>query len=101
METKFSRLAASLGLVVGLTVVTTLAARGTRKPFTLDGPDSHRQGPADAKVAIVEFSDFQCPSCRAAEPPLKRILSLYDGKVHFLFKHYPLVNIHPWAMSSA
>ncbi len=48
------------------------------------------KGTADAKVAIVEYSDFQCPFCARAYPTVKQVLKDYDGKVKFYYKHFPL-----------
>jgi protein-disulfide isomerase len=78
-----------------------IVARGAVKPFSPDAPDFRRLGPSDAKVHIVEFSDFQCPACRMAEPPLRNILAAYEGKVRLTFKHFPLERPHPWARPAA
>jgi thiol-disulfide isomerase/thioredoxin len=43
-----------------------------------------------APVTIVEFSDFQCPHCAAANPELHRIVKEHEGRVKLVFKHYPL-----------
>lgn len=51
---------------------------------------AHTKGEATASVKIVEFGDFQCPSCAAAEPILKKILSDYPSKIYFVFRNYPL-----------
>ncbi|UPT73292.1 MAG: DsbA family protein [Elusimicrobiota bacterium] len=59
------------------------------------------QGPADAKVTIVEFSDFECPACRVAEPPMRSLLKLYEGKVRLVFKHFPLERMHRYARPGA
>jgi protein-disulfide isomerase len=59
------------------------------------------KGPADAKVTIVEWSDFQCPFCsRAYNTVENQVLKEYGDKVKFYFKHYPLP-FHPWAEPSA
>jgi len=62
------------------------------------------EGPAagrpDAPVIILEFSDFECPYCRAAQPILKRIMERWPGKVRHLFKHFPLEQ-HAHAMQAA
>lgn len=52
--------------------------------------DSHSQGPADAKVTIVEFGDFQCPSCAQSFPVLKQIVESYNQKIRFVFRNFPL-----------
>ncbi len=48
------------------------------------------RGPANAKITIVEFSDFQCPFCAAAVPQVKAILEKYPKNVRLIFKQYPL-----------
>ena len=48
------------------------------------------RGPAKAPVTIVEFSDFQCPYCRRAEPTVKKILDEYGDKVRFVYREFPL-----------
>lgn len=57
-------------------------------------------GPADAKVTIVEFSDFQCPYCDAVQDTLKGLRTKYDGKVRWVFKNMPL-EFHPYAEPAA
>ena len=52
--------------------------------------DSYAAGSPKAKVAIVEFGDFQCPACASAHPVVKRILEDYEGKVYFQFRNFPL-----------
>jgi protein-disulfide isomerase len=64
--------------------------------------DQPSRGPADAKVTIVEYSDFQCPYCgRAWELVEKEVLPKYADKVRFVFKQMPLNQIHPWAEGAA
>jgi protein-disulfide isomerase len=57
------------------------------------------KGPANARVTVVEFSDFQCPTCRALHQTLRAIVPLYPN-VKFVFKDFPLAQIHPWAMTA-
>jgi len=52
--------------------------------------DAPSFGPADSKVTIVEFSDFQCPFCSKAAAAVKEIKSKYGTKVHFVFRQFPL-----------
>ena len=100
MRDKFSRRLASYALVLALAVVSALAAGRARKPFSPAAPAFRQRGPADAPLQMVEFSDFQCPACRAAEPPLRSIFSVYAGKLHFIFKDFPL-RMHEWAKPAA
>jgi protein-disulfide isomerase len=62
--------------------------------------DSPAVGPADAKVTVVEFSDFECPHCRTLSQTLKTLVPKYP-QVRFVFKNFPLTQIHPWAMTAA
>lgn len=77
-----------------------LGLRGFAKPYVPDAPDYRQKGPADAPVVIVEFSDFQCAACRHAVEPLKRIQSMFPGKIRVVFKHYPW-DFHRWAIPAA
>lgn len=51
-------------------------------------------GPEDAPVTIVEFSDYECPFCARAEPIISEVLKRYEGKVRFVYRHFPLDSIH-------
>jgi protein-disulfide isomerase len=57
-------------------------------------------GPADAKVTLIEFGDLECPSCRQLDLVLRDLLTKHP-EVRLVFKHFPLTNIHPWAMTAA
>ncbi len=52
--------------------------------------DSYAIGSPSAKVAIVEFGDYQCPACGSAYPIIKRITDDYKGKIYFQFRNFPL-----------
>ena len=68
----------------------------------IDLEDRPARGPADAKVTIVEYSDFQCPFCSRGYQILEdQVMAEYEGKVRLYFKHLPLKSIHPWAESAA
>lgn len=61
-------------------------------------------GNKDAKVTIVEFSDFQCPFCKSYfDDTHKQINDTYvkTGKVNFAYRHFPLTSIHPNAQKAA
>jgi protein-disulfide isomerase len=61
---------------------------------------SPSMGPEDAKITLIEFADFECPSCRALDLVLRDLLPRHP-EVRLVFKHYPLTDIHPWAMTAA
>lgn len=64
------------------------------------GPEVPSFGPADAKVTIVEFSDFQCPFCSRAATATKQIKEKYGEKVRVVFRQFPL-NFHDKAHVAA
>jgi protein-disulfide isomerase len=57
-------------------------------------------GPEEAKVTLFEFADFERPSCRQLDLILRELLPAHP-EVRLVFKHYPLTDIHPWAMTAA
>lgn len=61
----------------------------------------HAKGPEDAVVKVIEFSDYECPFCRRAEPVVEQMLKEYAGKVRFEYRHFPLESIHPNARPAA
>lgn len=63
------------------------------------GAGRHVQG--DGPYTIVEFSDLQCPACRAVQEPLKQLLAANTGKVKFVYRHFPLTSIHKNALNAA
>jgi protein-disulfide isomerase len=63
--------------------------------------DSPQRGPSDAWVTVVEFSDFECPFCRAEQPALTDVEAIYGGDLRVVFKYFPLTNIHPHAEAAA
>lgn len=58
------------------------------------------RGPNDAKITIVEFSDFQCPYCSKAEDSISQVMERYAGKVRIVFRHFPL-SFHQQAPKAA
>jgi len=54
-----------------------------------------------AQFTIVEFSDFQCPACAATEPALSALVEQYPDKVRLVYRHFPLISIHPNATLAA
>ncbi len=59
-------------------------------------------GPPNAPVTIVEYADLQCPQCsRMHEFLEKELLAKYGAKVRVIYKEFPLVNVHDWALTGA
>ena len=52
------------------------------------------KGSPDAKVTIIEYSDFQCPACASAYPIMKKAVQEFGDKIRFAYRHFPLVQIH-------
>lgn len=61
----------------------------------------HVFGNTSGKVLLVEYGDFQCPSCKALYPNLKPLLDYYKNSLSFVFRNYPLTTIHPNALAAA
>ncbi|MEK6560309.1 MAG: thioredoxin domain-containing protein [Nitrospirota bacterium] len=59
------------------------------------------KGAPQAKVRIVEYSDFQCPACQQAQGALKQIVEEYGETVQIIFNDFPLVTNHPNALPAA
>lgn len=61
----------------------------------------HVQGNADSKVVLIEYGDFQCPGCASAAPVIKGLVEKYKDNIAFVFRNYPLYQMHPNAFSSS
>ena len=91
----------ALLVVLGCALALGLSAQGIAKPAEPSAPDFRMKGPAQARAVIVEYSDFQCPACRVAEPAIEQILALYGADTRFVFKHFPLEGMHHYARAAA
>ena len=65
------------------------------------GDADHVLGPADAPVTLVEYGDYQCPHCYRAHPIVAAVRKKLGAKLRFVFRNFPLVEIHPNAMHAA
>lgn len=65
--------------------------------------DDHILGNPEAPVKIVEYSDLECPFCKSYHPTLKQVMNEYgkDGRVAWVYRHFPLDSIHPKARQEA
>lgn len=71
---------------------TTAATMFVGKP--IDGGD-YVEGNTKSKVLVVEYSDPECPFCVALYPTMKQLRNEYKDKVAFVYRHFPLTQIHP------
>jgi protein-disulfide isomerase len=71
------------------------------KVYNIPIANSPVRGPQNAKVTIVEFSDFQCPFCAQAKPLVDEVLKKYPNDVNFVYKQFPLTTIHPFALGAS
>ncbi len=70
-------------------------------PVPLASEDDWVMGDVNAEIQIINYSDFQCPYCSIAAPELERFQADYADRVNLVFRHFPLISIHPKAMPAA
>jgi protein-disulfide isomerase len=68
---------------------------------TVDPRIDHIAGAADAEVVVIEYGDFECPYCGAAYPELKRLQHAMGKRLALVFRHFPLMQLHPLAWAAA
>jgi protein-disulfide isomerase len=61
----------------------------------------HIQGDEQAPITLVEYGDYQCPHCRHAYPIVQRVQKFFGKKLRFVYRNFPLNEIHPNAESAA
>jgi protein-disulfide isomerase len=75
-----------------------------RTDFHLTLPVSsvdHTLGPDHAPVTLVEYGDFECPNCKQAAPAVKLLLERFTARVRFVWRNFPLEDVHPHALLAA
>jgi protein-disulfide isomerase len=65
------------------------------------GSSDHIEGDAKAACTLVEYGDYQCPHCGRAYPIVKRVQEHFGARLRFVFRNFPLNEIHPEAESAA
>lgn len=92
-----------IGWLFGRSGQSTVSTDATANRTVAEANITHVKGdPATAPVVVVEFSDFQCPACRAAQPLIDSLLGRYtNNEVAFIYRHLPLQSIHPNAFAGA
>jgi hypothetical protein len=64
-------------------------------------PEDHLQGDPAAPCTLVEYGDYQCPSCGQAYPMVKKLQRHFGERLALVFRNFPLTQIHPWAEPAA
>lgn len=63
--------------------------------------EDHIRGNPNAPITLVEFSDFECPFCRRFHPTVQQAMAEYGDQIRWVYKHFPLDQIHPQARPAA
>lgn len=71
------------------------------KPVKEVGADDHIRGAKNAKVTLIEYSDFECPFCKRHEPSIAQALKDFPNDVRVVYREYPLTSIHQNAEKAA
>ena len=61
----------------------------------------HTAGSEHAKLLLLEYGDYECPSCVEAEPATRHLVEVFGKRMKFVFRHFPLVEVHPHAELAA
>jgi protein-disulfide isomerase len=81
-----------------------IAAMTPTHPVTLavpPEPTDHAQGSVHARVVVVEYGDFECPSCKVAATTPSLLMERFPNQVRFIFRNFPLEEAHPHALLAA
>jgi protein-disulfide isomerase len=77
-----------------------IAAENMKQTLQVIRPSDHIVG-SHYGVIIVEYGDFECPSCVKAYPEVKRLQQMFAGEIGFVFRHFPHPDIHPHSEMAA
>ncbi len=64
-------------------------------------PTDHFLGSEHARITLLEYGDFECPSCKVAVQTPKLLLERFPNRIRFIFRHFPLEEAHPHALMAA
>ncbi len=73
---------------------------GTDLAVPVDATD-HTLGLEHAPVVVVEYGDFECPTCKQAAPTVRLLLERFASRVRVVYRHFPLEEAHPHALAAA
>lgn len=88
-------LTGSLILMIGMVFILSMQSNSptlntNEQVYNIDYSKGQKIGNDNAKIKLVEFSDFQCPACKAYEPYVQEVRSLYPEDMQFIYRHFPL-----------
>jgi len=63
--------------------------------------EDHIQGDPEAGCSLVEYGDYECPSCGQAYPTVRKLQKHFGEQLSFVFRNFPLSQMHPWAEPAA
>jgi protein-disulfide isomerase len=63
--------------------------------------EDHIQGDPDAEITLLEYGDYECPHCGRAHPIVKRVQKHFGRRLRFVFRNFPLSQVHPNAQTAA
>jgi protein-disulfide isomerase len=86
-----------------------LKIKKTKRPFKKESKDlisvnvetEHIQGSIDSPISLIEYGDYECPYTGMAYPIVKEIMKRFKNKIYFVFRNFPLNDIHPHAQHAA
>src|SRR4051812_33428871 len=61
----------------------------------------HSLGPEDSPLQLLEYGDYECPFCQRAHLVVKQLIQDFGSHLHYVFRNFPLTEIHPDAMNAA
>jgi NhaA family Na+:H+ antiporter len=65
------------------------------------GGRDHIEGPADARVTLLEYGDYECPHCRQVAPIIEQVQERFGNRLRYVFRHFPITTAHPNAQLAA
>ncbi len=100
-------------IVAGALIALAIYSGGTKQPTTYNQQQNqnaevpevtnkdHLLGNSDAELTIVEYSDTECPFCKTFHNTLKAVMSTYTGKIAWVYRHFPIAQLHAKAPKEA
>ncbi len=91
----------TLALVFGVAFFLSSSSNKEYDMALVVGDSRNIKGNPSATVTVVEFSDFECPACKATVPLVDQIFEDYQDQIQLVYRHYPLHSLHPNAQLAA